>query len=366
MTALLATLLFVQATPGAPSVRIDAVWIAIAVADGPATDAEAWAKLGQRVTGSVVIEATVAGKRALFSEAKVVVHRGKKLTPQRWPKAWEKPEVRWALLEADPKGRLFDNTGTMERSWYPDERKAHPASWHWCPIDVAESPLAWGKHTLTHRLDARPKRTPDTFGGLGTFRYVVELRWRGQTVRSRGAAHRDKTGLLPGIATVRVRRDDTPVGYMTELVNVPYVFGSSTATKSDTDHQAERAVGADCADLVVYGWRRAAVVQRKTPPKYTYTGGLKTMTKRVAYVDTVENGVYRTGDGRPVKFGRDVEVGDLLLWKGHVAVVAERDPSGYFTPKTKILHTVIESAALVPFEKIGFGFDTMPFDVRRK
>ena len=66
-----------------------------------------------------------------------------------------------------------------------------------------------------------------------------------------------------------------------------------------------------------------------------------------------------------MKFGRDVEVGDILLWKGHVAVVAAKDPTGYLTPNTQIVHTVQESAALIPFKEIGFSFDSPPFDVRR-
>jgi hypothetical protein len=82
-------------------------------------------------------------------------------------------------------------------------------------------------------------------------------------------------------------------------------------------------------------------------------------------VSHLQDARYRQADGALVAFGSDVRVGDMLLWNRHVAVIAEVDPSGHLTPDTLIIHTVVESAALVPLREVGFGFDRAPFEVRR-
>ncbi len=343
----------------APRPELLAAWIAVGIGDGEASDAELRAKLGTDVRLYLVVEARVGREVRTYSDAPALKKRGRKVTATPWPKEYGKVAVEYFKLEPNTKDLIYDNTGELEHAWFPEERKSHPSGWHWCPIDYLETDTTWGS-VWRHPADARPTLAKDIHGGLGTMRFVVKVAYRGRTVFSPGKERRDKTGLLPGIATVRLRRDDTAVGYMTELINVPYIYGSSTATGSERDQQAERAVGADCADLIVYGWRRLG---KKIA--YTWTGGLKGMTNRRALVDRVEGDRYRTGDGSPIKFGREVQVGDLLLWGRHVAVVAEADPTGYLTPETKILNTVWESPMLVPLKDIGFGFDKSPFDLRR-
>ncbi|MFT7625674.1 MAG: cell wall-associated NlpC family hydrolase [Myxococcota bacterium] len=362
-----AVLLAGPVPPSPPKLVVDKVWIALGEGpQGPASNKEMRVKLNTDVRLYLVVEARVDGKRKTFTEAPAL-RKGrrtvKNLAP--WPKALGKLDVAWFKLEADPLDNgVYDNTGTMEKAWHPVERQDHPARWHWCPIDYVESELEW--HSAWQgKADAKPTTTTD-YKGLGTMRYVARVRYkdprgRKAEVWSPGKGHRDKAGLKRGIATVRFRRDDTPVGYMTELLNVPYVYGSSSLSGGDRNHQAERGVGADCADLVVYGWRRAG----KKSQGYTWTGGLKTRSKRRVWVTSLENGRYRDGEGKPIAFGKQVRVGDMLLWDRHVAVLATRDPSGYLTPDTEIIHTVIESAALIPLRQIGFGFDTPPFDIRR-
>lgn len=364
---LLTVAALVPATPtpqATDDVRIQRAWIAtgLAKADAFASDAPLRAPLGADVRLYLVVEATVNGRRRarVFTEAPRLKRRRRTVRRlERWPEVWGALDIAYFKLEPDPlDGGMYDNTGTMEPTWHPQERAAHPRSWHWCTIDYTESACGWGS-VWQHRADAVPTTTRN-YGGLGTMRYVARVRRGGKTWWTPGKDRQDRTGLTAGIATIQLRRDDTPVGYMTELLNVPYVYGSSSSTGRDRDHQTERAVGADCADLVVYGWRRAG---RRVG--YTWTGGLKTRTRRRALVTAVEGGRYRTGDGRPIAFGDQVAVGDLLLWNRHVAVIASRDPSGFLTPETLILHTVVESAALVPLKEAGFGYDNPPFDVRR-
>lgn len=343
-----------------PRVDIQRVWIAAGEAGGRVSSHEVRAKKSSKVQLYLVVEAKVDGKRRVFSRAsKLYKGRRRVRNVQQWPATLGKLDVTWFKLEPDPlEAGIYDNTGTMEPYWHPKERGDHPDKWHWCTPEYLETDTRWGA-VWSHRADAVPTTTTN-YGGLGTMRFVARVKHGKETVWTPGKERMDNSGLKSGIATVRFRRDDTPVGYMTELLNVPYVYGSSSPSGRVRDHQTERAVGADCADLVIYGWRRARKKQ-----KYTWTGGLKSRSKRRVWVTDLKNGQYRTGDGRSIRFGKQIKVGDMLLWDRHVAVIAKRDPSGYLTPDTQIIHTVVEAAALIPLKDIGFTFDSPPFDIRR-
>jgi len=359
--ALLSTLtLLPTAPPKQTRVEISKVWVALSAHGHAATNQEVRVRKDTPITAWLVVEARVSGRRRIFSNAPEL-KKGKKTLSrvERWPADLESPNIKFLRLEADPKGGIYDNTGKLEAWWHPERNDTHPESWHWCPIDYAESDSGWGS-VWSHQVNARPTKTPDKYDGLGTMRFVAKVTFRGKEYRSIGQEHRDKAGLKPGIATIRVRMNDSPVGFMTELINVPYVYGSHTPTGRINDHQSERGVGADCADLMVYGWRRSG--RRLT---YTWTQGLKKLTRLQVRASTVKDGVYQDKKGQPIRFGEQVRPNDILLWGRHVAAVVSTDKSGFLTPKTIILHTLTGSPMMGPLKDIGFGFDTMEFEVRR-
>src|SRR5258705_12585720 len=74
-------------------------------------------------------------------------------------------------------------------------------------------------------------------------------------------------GLRGAVLRVSIRRDDSYLGFLTEMYGQPYIWAS--AGLSDASHQSERLEGADCADFIVYGARRMGA-----RIGYTYTGGL--------------------------------------------------------------------------------------------
>ncbi len=344
----------------AAPLEIDAVWLAFSAGDVP-TAGERFARLDQSVRVHVVVEAHARGsrKRRLFADVEMVRRGRRVLKTERWPAGQPAPEFTFFRVEADPIERgVYDNTGTMEHAWHPEERASHPAKWHWCPIDVVETDTQWSS-AWSHRVDATGTTTED-YKGLGTMRFAVHARLGRTERRSPGRDHRDAGGLLRDVATLRVRRDDTAVGYMTELINVPYVYGSSSTDGTPRGHQAERAVGADCADLVVYGWRRSG-----RDVGYTWSQGLKSHTRRVAVIAGEVNGSYRTADGRPLIFGKDILPGDVLLWRRHVAVVADADKGGTLSPRTPVIHTVAGTPELEALGEMGFGFPSGDFEVRR-
>ena len=60
---------------------------------------------------------------------------------------------------------------------------------------------------------------------------------------------------FPGrIVQVVVRQDDTYLGYLSELLNTPFVIAPMFSTRGF--HQTDSRVGSDCAALAIYGKRR--------------------------------------------------------------------------------------------------------------
>jgi hypothetical protein len=126
------------------------------------------------------------------------------------------------------------------------------------------------------------------------------------------------------------RSGDGFLGWLTSWFNVPYLFGSAGKGASA---QAERYVGADCADVLVGALRRAG----RRELEYTSVAGLVDKLDKVAPVAEVKPGAPPTA----LRFGRDVRPGDLIAldyvgddgqlprdWDHIVVVVEDRGPGG--------------------------------------
>jgi hypothetical protein len=348
--------------PPSPAIGIQSAWIAMSTNGSIATAREQRVVQGTNVRLYLVVEAQVNGKAIVFSEAPRLRRKGRILSQgriHRWPSTADPITIQWRTIEPSLEPGIYDNTGTFGVAPHGGDDKAHPARWHWCSIEYRQHPRSWGS-VWAHEANARPLEAPDHYQGLGTMRYSATLQYRGRSIHTPGTTERDKGGLRQSVPTVRFRTNNTEVGYMTELLNVPYVYGSASTTGKDRHHQAERATGTDCADLIVYGWRRAG-----HNIKYTWSQGLKAHTRRTSNASYVSDKTYRNREGKRIEFGKEIEVGDILLWGRHVAVITERDPSNFLTQNTTILHTIWGSPAMVPLKQIGFGFDKTDFQIRR-
>lgn len=161
-----------------------------------------------------------------------------------------------------------------------------------------------------------PAGAPLPLTELGTVAYAVEARWPdGAVAATPGLDALDRGGLSRGVFRVAVRQDDTLLGYATELFNTPYIFGSAGA---EGDHQADRLVGSDCADLVIYARRRLT--------------GAGTYTSSYA-IDR---------QAPPLRRGQMPRAGDVLHFPNsrHVGLLYEdRPPLGEITADDLVLHT---------------------------
>jgi hypothetical protein len=125
-------------------------------------------------------------------------------------------------------------------------------------IRYFESPLgSWSAKPATRIRPAVVKSKDPTapdFGGLGTMRYRVTVRVNGKTYATPGAEAVDKKGILPSVHRVSIRKDDSVLGHLTAFYLVPEVFGSAGQGRN---HQTERFIGADCADVITGAVREA-------------------------------------------------------------------------------------------------------------
>jgi hypothetical protein len=220
-------------------------------------------------------------------------------------------------------------------------------SFSYTPIDYATSDLASGVSSLD--ADVRPTLTTDHGDGVGTMRYQIEVTAGSSTIDSPGVEARRggaSGGLTDAVTRVSLRRDNTYLGYLTEMYGQPYIWAS--AGRTDATHQSERLEGADCADFVVYGRRRMG---HAIP--YTWTGGLPTYAKRIAAGAPGADGIYRDDQGNPVPF---TAVGDLLLFPRHVGVLAEDHGTiGVLDEDDVIMHALFDSPKEVRIADSGYG-----------
>ena len=280
-------------------------------------------RVEQPVTLVVAIEATVDGQPAIFAGTKKVDFgdgAGARAA-KPWP-AGVPLDVAW--LKIEPTAGSADNA---------------KGGFHWDVIPYAETP--WARNDgdnadpLARTADVHTTVLADR-GGLGTMAFAVRITAGGTVLATPGRESTWHGGLSTKVARVSYRRDDTFLGYLTELYNTPYIWASAGV---GADHQAEHLIGSDCADFMCYGLRRTG---RKI--EYGYTGDVPAWggKKSIASIAT------RGADGRfldargnviPVGDG-GVKPGDLLLFKGHVgAFLRDRDPIGVLDAGDFLVHT---------------------------
>jgi hypothetical protein len=142
---------------------------------------------------------------------------------------------------------------------------------------------------------------------------------------------------------VSIRRSDDYIGYITELLGVPFVY--TPKYEKGTGHQTDRGLGADCIAVIVYGKRReGARIPYLAPAKlYDYTLKLGDNTRL--------NSTY-------------IKKGDILHFGFQTAVISEDvKPVGILTPDDKIIHAFHSYVEELKFSKLPYN--GMPFDILR-
>ncbi len=352
----------VRPTPVAPQLgdtaatgKIIAAHVAAAVGDDPADEHPAYARADQRVMLYAVIEVDDHGKRTTYSDAPALRAGSHAIAAQPLAHA---PAFRLAWNRIEPAEANYSNTDDT--------------GFHFTAIDYRATAIEAGGNHAAIAADVRPTLTPDHGAnsetmsaracpacarGVGTMRFQIVATQGDRNIASPGPeAHRGRGsgGLTDDVLRVSIRRDDTYLGYLTEMFGQPYVWASAGIT--DATHQSERLEGSDCADFVVYGARRMGAKLA-----YTWTGGLPDITKKVAGGTRGDDGIYRDAKGVPVPF---TQPGDLVLFPRHVGVLVEdRGTIGVLDDQDIMMHTLFDSPKEQPIADTGYA--DKPLELRR-
>jgi hypothetical protein len=310
----------------AASGRVVSAGVLASVDDGPATDKPVHARAGQQVTLYALLVVDTGGHRVQYTDAPrpavtaLPLARGPAVT------------LRWNRVE--PAAASYSNTET--------------GTFQFTPIEYRATAIEGGR-SGSLAADVRPTLTPDHGKGVGTMRYQLVVTQGDREIASPGPdarRGRGSGGLIDDVMRVSIRRDDTYLGYLTELYGQPYVWASAGIT--DATHQSERLEGCDCADFVVYGARRMG-----KHFAYTWTGGLPEITTLLAAGDRDGNGIYRDKHGDALPF---TKVGDLILFPRHVGVLAEdRGVIGTLDDEDIIMHSLFDTPKEVPIADSGYA-----------
>ena len=204
--------------------------------------------------------------------------------------------------------RIEPTTGSLDNT---------SPSFHFADVSYAEDELTGCRDQPTCPVDATPAHQVETPGleGLGMMAFRVEAELAdGTVVSSPGRETTKYGGLTPAVFKVAVRRDDSLIGFATELLHTPYIFGSAGP---DGRNQSDLLIGSDCADFVIYARRR--------------------MGKKASYTSSYE----LDRQAPEVKKG-PARVGDVVHFPSmrHVAILFEdREPVGVVDANDLILHT---------------------------
>ena len=315
--------------------RVIAARIVAAVDDAPASETPVYARRDQTVTLYAWLDVEDGGKRQVFTDA--------------------------PALRAKVHARPIAEAPLVELHWNKIEpavtnlSNGDGADFHFEPIEYRTT--AFGSGATHVAADVHPTLTPDYGNGVGTMRYQLVALQGERSVASAGPeARRGKGsgGLTDAVTRVSIRRDDTYLGYLTEMFNQPYIWAS--AGLSDATHQSDRLEGSDCADFVVYGARRMGA-----KIEYTYTGGLPGVSRLLAAGERGDDGIYRDAKGAPIAFSRP---GDMLLFPRHVGVLVEdRGTKGVLDDQDIMMHTLFDSPKEQPIADSGYA--DKPVELRR-
>ncbi len=306
-------------------------------ASSAASEAPAFARADQRVLLYAVIEAG----GVVYSDAPALLLGGKRVTPTPLASA---PRAMLAWQKIEPTSNNISN--------------GDGPTFHYETIEYATTPIAVSSaHASAIVADVHPTLTPDHGHGVGTMRYQLVATQRGTTIASPGIeARRGRAsgGLTDAVTRVTIRKDDTYLGYLTEMFNQPYIWASAGPTAKS--HQSEHLEGSDCADFVVYGARRMGA-----DIPYMWTGGLPAVTKLLGGGTRSADGVYRDAKGNPVPY---TVTGDMVLFPRHVGVLVEdRGTIGILDDQDLLMHTLFDSPKTEPIADSGYA--DRPLEVRR-
>jgi hypothetical protein len=283
------------------------------------------ARVGQVISVFVLADGKIGRKHVIFGED------GQHVS---WKKSgcgpisveWHKVEPRMAHTETrapNPLAKVYANAvvfGKDHGKWIGYDR-----------LEYFESQFLVSDELILQVRDAAPSNAPPRTqaGVFGTMRLSATLQTPTAHFSSPGVEEAASGQISDRVFRYSFRGGDDFLGWLWSWFNVPYLFGSAGYGKKS---QAERRIGADCADVLVAALRKAG----HRTLEYTSVAGLVGRLIPVA-LPLVLPGPLKLTVGRGIA---DVHPGDLLAldyldfngmpknWNHIVAFVEDLGPNG--------------------------------------
>lgn len=190
------------------------------------------------------------------------------------------------------------------------------------------------------------------YAGLGTMHFSLDFIVDGDTISSSGAESTNKFGIKDDVFRVSVRPEYNSVSsWFLSFMNLPFNYGSRGLNDQGPafTHQTEHRICADCADLVVFAYRKyfeTAEIEKDLP----YTAA----TMMISYGEinyladsmTIRDDGVISYNGEPIPFvsskgEKGVMSGDVILW-------------GYSTETKMCPHTgiILEDAPTIKYKTV--------------
>jgi hypothetical protein len=270
------------------------------------------AKRGETVEVFVIANGTLDGRRVLFSD-----------DGRRGHVAWRACDahVEWRRVEPRPQ-HLTTPAPNASVPVYANAVVLGPDHGKWIGFDrleYFESALT-GDGTTRLVRDALPSANAslpscapraEPWAGLGAMHLAATVHLGDDAAATAGAEDAPDGTIAARVFRYSFRSGNDFIGWLTSYFNVPYLFGSAG---KGAKAQAERYVGADCADVLVAALRRL--------------GGKIEYTSVADLVDALPHvtGPVHVGDLYALDY---VDYADLpRSWDHIVALVEDRGPDG--------------------------------------
>lgn len=304
---------------------IEKVYIASKVDTNIASTQSKNARLDQEVTLYTIIESELNGKKVYFGDLDSVEIKDKKIYPKRWDENYGSIDIDWFKVES-----MLGN--------YPEK----------ADISYKETKQKWRK--WSNKANAHPSdKRIDLFKGLGTMRFKINIKYNNLAYSTAGKESVDEFGIKKNVHRISFRKDDTEIGWAYAWCNLPYQWGSRSINDQlpAEQHQTERFIAQDCADLVV----GAARFSGKNNLNYTWSNGLESQSNIVTEIEGMdENLNFLNKYGNIIRYGNkrnEVRLGDKLLGQRHVGILARDSgsrgkPDGILNAYDIMFHTLFD------------------------
>ncbi len=279
-------------------------------------------------------------------------------TPTLRVKSTGNATIRWYLIFAD----LTRNYQNANTPW-----EAYPYKWtgfdriQYYRVEIPElrhhaeiNPLPALETARRRFVEWREKLTGKTDGTefyhseVGTFWIQAAIEDDKGVRRSPGIEDNTDQGLSPRVFRLSIRSDDSYLGRLSALYNVPGVFGSVLS-------QSIHHIGADCADVLMTAWSE----WKRKPLRDNYNVQML-VTKFTQSAKTKMNAGIPE---KTLKWGKEVEPGDFIAVSysedakkyHHIgALLADENENGILDGQDSVLHAGPEPLHTSRLEEGGF------------